>query len=89
MVEVSISDCGSGVPPELMNRIFDPFFTSKRDGLGLGLSICRSIVQAHHGKLWAVNNPGRGATFNLALPVAPVDAIRADIEPGGLHPSYL
>ncbi len=87
MVEVSISDCGTGISPDVMNRIFDPFFTSKRDGLGLGLSICRSIMQAHQGKLWAVNNSGRGATFNLALPVAPVDVIRTDIEPGGLHPS--
>ncbi len=52
-----------------MDRVFEPFVTSKQGGLGLGLAICRSIVKAHRGRLWAVNNPSGGATFHLALPL--------------------
>ena len=52
-----------------MERVFEPFVTSKQGGLGLGLAICRSIVKAHRGRLWAVNNPLGGATFHLALPL--------------------
>jgi signal transduction histidine kinase len=67
-VEVTVSDTGSGVPPELMGRLFEPFFTTKRDGLGLGLSISRSIVEAHGGRLWAEPNSPRGTIFHLELP---------------------
>jgi signal transduction histidine kinase len=68
MVLVSITDCGHGIPAELGDRLFDPFFTTKEQGLGLGLTICRSIVAAHGGKLWAANNVPSGATFHLSLP---------------------
>ena len=68
LVQVSIGDCGSGIPQETMDRLFEPFYTTKEQGLGLGLTICRSIVAAHGGRLWAVNNPVRGATFHLELP---------------------
>jgi PAS domain S-box-containing protein len=67
-VELVLVDRGTGIPPDEMKHIFEPFFTSKPDGLGLGLSICRSIVTAHAGRLWADNNPEGGATFHLWLP---------------------
>jgi PAS domain S-box-containing protein len=64
-----IADRGNGIPPDTGDRLFEPFFTTKPHGLGLGLSICRSIVAAHGGRLWADNNPDGGATFTVALPV--------------------
>ena len=73
-VELSLADRGTGIPPEEMQHIFEPFFTSKADGLGLGLSICRSIVTAHEGRLWADNNGDGGATFHLRLPVLDASA---------------
>ena len=66
-VELAVQDRGTGIPPERLDQIFDAFFTTKASGLGLGLAICRSIVNAHGGRLWAVNNPFGGATFHLAL----------------------
>jgi two-component system sensor kinase FixL len=67
MVCTSVSDNGCGIPAEV-ERVFEPFHTSKNDGLGLGLSICRSIVSVHHGRLWAERNEARGATFHIELP---------------------
>ncbi|HSE65450.1 MAG TPA: ATP-binding protein, partial [Gemmatimonadales bacterium] len=66
-VKVSVMDQGIGIPDEKLEKVFSPFFTSKETGLGLGLAICRSIVTAHGGRLWAVNNTVRGATFHLVL----------------------
>ncbi|HEU5154914.1 MAG TPA: PAS domain S-box protein [Gemmatimonadales bacterium] len=66
-VKVSVIDQGIGIPDEKLEKVFSPFFTSKETGLGLGLAICRSIVTAHGGRLWAVNNTVRGATFHLVL----------------------
>jgi two-component system, LuxR family, sensor kinase FixL len=66
---VAMSDRGTGIPSDAVERLFEPFFTTKPHGLGLGLSICRSIIAAHGGRLWADNNPDRGATFTFALPV--------------------
>lgn len=66
-VRVSVTDRGRGIPPDALERIFAPFYTTKSHGLGMGLSICRAIVQAHGGQLWAVNNPDSGATFHFAL----------------------
>jgi C4-dicarboxylate-specific signal transduction histidine kinase len=68
MVQVAVTDRGGGIEAPLMERLFEPFVTTKAKGLGLGLSICRSIVTAHGGRLWAANNHDGGATFWVALP---------------------
>jgi len=70
-VEFSVADRGAGIPVADLERIFEPFVTTKSHGLGLGLPICRSIVQAHGGKLWATNNADRGATLHCELPATP------------------
>jgi signal transduction histidine kinase len=68
---ISISDSGPGIPPEKLNEVFDPFFTTKKQGMGMGLSIARTIVQAHKGRIWAENQAsGGGAVFRLSLPLA-------------------
>jgi PAS domain S-box-containing protein len=66
---VSVTDTGAGVRPEHVEHIFDAFFTSKPQGTGMGLAICRSIVESHSGRLWASPGPGSGATFQFTLPI--------------------
>jgi C4-dicarboxylate-specific signal transduction histidine kinase len=66
-VAVSVSDRGEGIPPKSLEGIFNPFFTTKKQGLGLGLSVCRTIIASHGGELRAANNTGRGATFTFVL----------------------
>jgi signal transduction histidine kinase len=68
-VEVVVHDNGPGVDPAAIDRVFEPFYTTKPSGLGMGLAICRTIVNAHGGRLWAENHPGGGAVFTIALPV--------------------
>ena len=66
---VCVRDTGVGPPPQQADKVFDPFFTTKLDGTGMGLSISRSIVESHGGRLWAADNRPRGATFYFILPV--------------------
>ena len=68
-VRVSVADRGSGIPEEKMQQVFDRFFTTKKEGMGLGLSVCRTIIDAHRGKIWATNDAGCGATFHFSLPI--------------------
>jgi two-component system sensor kinase FixL len=68
-IRVEVSDTGTGISPDRLANVFEPFRSSKREGLGLGLSISRSIVEAHKGRIWAENNPDCGATFYFTLPV--------------------
>jgi len=70
-VLVAVVDSGIGVAPERMAGLFEPFHTTKANGLGMGLSICRSIIESHSGKLWAEINPTGGMTFRFTLPTAP------------------
>jgi C4-dicarboxylate-specific signal transduction histidine kinase len=72
-VIVSVTDRGGSIPDKKMEEIFEPFFTTKEEGMGLGLSVCRTIIDAHRGKLWATNNADRGATFHFTLPLTASD----------------
>ena len=69
-VEVAVADTGPGLAPEVAGRLFAPFVSTKAEGMGVGLSICRSIVEAHGGRLWAESNPGGGTVFRFTLPAA-------------------
>jgi signal transduction histidine kinase len=69
VVRVAVRDRGAGLPGDLLALIFNPFVTSKSQGLGLGLSISRTIIEMHGGRLWAENNTDQGATFYFTLPV--------------------
>jgi two-component system, LuxR family, sensor kinase FixL len=69
-VRTSVLDCGQGIEDNQLERIFDPFVTTKDSGLGLGLAVCHSILAAHKGRLWAANRPDGGAGFHFTLPVA-------------------
>jgi C4-dicarboxylate-specific signal transduction histidine kinase len=69
-VTLAVQDSGPGVDPASLERIFDAFYTTKSGGLGMGLSVCRAIVEAHGGKLWATAGTPHGATFQLTLPVS-------------------
>jgi signal transduction histidine kinase len=68
-VSIAVRDSGPGLPPEEITRVFDPFYTTKESGLGMGLSICRSIVETHGGRLWACTNEPQGAVFQFTVPV--------------------
>jgi signal transduction histidine kinase len=67
---VEVRDSGVGIDPADMGRLFGAFFTTKGDGMGMGLSICRSIIEAHGGRIWASHNDGAGATFQFTVPLA-------------------
>jgi len=67
-VRLSVQDAGVGFAAQAADRLFDAFYTTKRDGMGMGLSVSRSVIEAHRGRLWASANDGPGATFSFVLP---------------------
>jgi two-component system sensor kinase FixL len=71
MIAIAVADTGSGITPEVASQLFQPFVTSKRDGMGVGLSISRTIVEAHGGQITAQPNPGGGTIFRFTLRAAP------------------
>lgn len=74
---LEVADCGPGIEPKALPLLFTPFFTTKTDGLGMGLSICRSIVEGHQGRIWAANRDNQGAVFCMALPLNRSDEVAA------------
>jgi signal transduction histidine kinase len=73
-VLVAVKDSGPGLPPASLEHLFTPFYTTKPDGLGMGLSICRSIIEAHGGRLWVTANLPQGAIFHFTVPTQPGSA---------------
>jgi signal transduction histidine kinase len=69
-IRLSVKDSGVGLTPQAADRIFEAFYTTKADGMGIGLSVSRSIIDAHQGRLWATPNDGPGSTFSFAIPCA-------------------
>jgi signal transduction histidine kinase len=69
-VRVAVRDTGPGLSPESLSRLFEPFYTTKSEGMGIGLSICRSIIEAHGGRLWAIPCEPQGALFQFTIPDA-------------------
>jgi PAS domain S-box-containing protein len=75
-VRLTVRDTGTGLEPQALERLFEPFYTTKDDGMGLGLYVCRSIIESHDGRLWATPNPGPGATFSFSIPrVGPTSGV--------------
>jgi signal transduction histidine kinase len=74
-IRISVQDCGIGLEPSMRERVFDAFYTTKPQGIGIGLSISRSIIEAHGGHLWATPNAGPGATFQFTLPIHRANAV--------------
>ena len=70
-LRVGVQDTGPGLSPETLERLFEPFYTTKPNGMGMGLSICRSIIEAHGGRLWASANAAQGAVFQFTIPARP------------------
>jgi signal transduction histidine kinase len=68
-VLLAVTDSGTGISPETMQKLFTAFFTTKPSGMGMGLSLCCSIIEAHNGRIQASNNHGHGATFQFVLPI--------------------
>ena len=74
-VLIAVSDTGTGLDPDKMGRLFDAFFTTKAEGMGMGLAVCRSIIEAHGGVLWASANFPYGSVFQFTVPARVRDAV--------------
>ena len=74
--EFSVTDTGKGLPPEAIDKVYEAFFSTKAEGMGIGLSTCRAIAEAHGGRIWVRPNEGPGVTFSFTLPI---EAGSADI----------
>jgi signal transduction histidine kinase len=86
-----VQDSGVGLDPQSMDKLFEAFYTTKSNGMGIGLSVSRSIIERHHGRVWASANDGPGATFSFSVPcrvesVMTVDAI-GTARVGGMDPA--
>ena len=68
-LEVEIADTGCGIPEEAVNKIFDPLFTTRAKGIGLGLAVCKTIIDRHEGKIEVKSQAGKGTTFTISLPL--------------------
>lgn len=75
---LTVQDVGVGIEPGGADRMFEPFYTTKSDGMGIGLSVSRSLIESHHGRLWATLNDGPGAAFSFSIPRAPEGFVRSD-----------
>ena len=82
MIRIDVADSGPGVPEKVKAKLFEPFVTTKTRGIGVGLSISRSIVEAHYGKIWTESNPDGGAIFSFTLPLAKADLALINDDPG-------
>lgn len=78
MIEVTVADTGPGIPERIRSRVLDPFFSTRKGAMGMGLPICRTIVTAHGGTLWFTTGPDKGTSFHFTLPVAPRAAVEAE-----------
>ena len=83
-VRLTVQDAGVGFEPQDVNRLFEAFYTTKRDGMGIGLSVSRSIIESHHGRLWATPNDGPGATFSFSIPRAS-ESVTGATSLGAIH----
>jgi signal transduction histidine kinase len=77
-IRVTVRDSGPGLDPQSTDRVFDAFYTTKPEGMGMGLAICQSIVEAHGGRLWVTANEPRGAVFHFTLPAERDETAAAD-----------
>jgi signal transduction histidine kinase len=85
-VRLTVQDAGVGLDPHGVNRLFDAFYTTKSGGMGIGLSVSRSIIESHHGRLWAAPNDGPGATFSFSIPRGP-EGVKAAQSLGAMRTS--
>jgi signal transduction histidine kinase len=78
-VRVTVRDVGVGLDPENADKLFEAFYTTKSSGMGIGLSVSRSIIERHQGRIWAAQNDGPGATFSFSIPRVPENLERAQV----------